>query len=330
VTSGQSSLWLLEGAAMADDCQLHVVTGAFGYSGRYIAERLIAAGHRVRTLTNSPQREHQFGDRIEVHPFNFDCPERLAASLEGARVLYNTYWVRFNYGDFTYARAVANTRTLFAAARRAGVERVVHVSITNPSEDSSLEYFRGKAVLERELQESGVSYAILRPAVLFGGEDILINNIAWVLRRLPVFGVFGQGDYRLQPIFVHDFAELAIAQGVERADRTIDAIGPETFTYRELVRELARIIGVRRPIVSVPPQLGYISGWLLGKLVGDILITRDEIAGLMQGLLATESPPAGQTRLSDWALQHADTLGRNYATELGRRRNRRVQYANAK
>jgi NADH dehydrogenase len=316
-------------AAMADDRELHVVTGAFGYSGRYIAERLIAAGHRVRTLTNSPHREHQFGDRVEIHPFNFDHPERLAASLEGARVLYNTYWVRFNYGDFSYSQAVANTRTLFAAARRAGVERLVHVSITNPSEDSTLEYFRGKAFLERELRESGISSAILRPAVLFGGEDILINNIAWVLRWLPVFGVFGSGDYRLQPIFVHDFAELAVAQGAQRADRTIDAIGPETFTYRELVCALARIIGVRRPVVSVPPQLGYVSGWLLGKLMGDILITRDEIEGLMQGLLATGSPPAGRTRLSDWARQHADTLGRRYATELGRRRDRCTQYSNA-
>ena len=315
---------------MGDDRELHVVTGAFGYSGRYITERLLRAGKRVRTLTNSPDREHPFGDRVEVRPLSFDDPERLARSLEGARVLYNTYWVRFNYGDFSFAQAVENTRTLFAAARRAGVSRVVHVSITNPSEDSPLEYFRGKAVLERELRESGLSYAILRPAVLFGGEDILINNIAWVLRHLPVFGVFGSGDYRLQPIHVHDFADLAVAQGAERADRTIDAIGPETFTYRELVRELARILGVRRPIVSVPPPLGYAGGWLLGKVMGDVVITRDEIAGLMQGLLATDSEPVGQTRLSDWAREHADTLGRRYATELGRRRNRRAAYANAR
>ena len=315
---------------MQDDRELHVVTGAFGYSGRYITQRLLRAGHRVRTLTNSPDREHPFGNRVEVHPFNFDHPERLASSLEGARALYNTYWVRFNHADFRYSQAVDNTRALFRASRRAAVSRVVHVSITNPSEDSPLEYFRGKALLERELRESGLSYTILRPAVLFGGEDILINNIAWVLRHLPVFGVFGGGGYRLQPIHVHDFADLAAAEGGQREDRIIDAIGPETYSYRELVEELARIIGVRRPIVSVPAQLGYAAGWLLGKLLGDVLITRDEVDGLMQDLLATRSQPTGRTKLSSWAREHAATLGRHYATELGRRKDRRVAYANAK
>jgi NADH dehydrogenase len=315
---------------MQADRELHVVTGAFGYSGRYITDRLLRAGNRVRTLTNSPDREHPFGNRVEVHPFNFDQPERLAGSLEGAQVLYNTYWVRFNHADFGYSLAIDNTRTLFSAARRAAVSRVVHISITNPSEDSPLEYFRGKALLERDLRESGLSHAILRPAVLFGGDDILINNIAWVLRHLPIFGVFGEGRFRLQPIHVDDFADLAVAQGMERADRIIDAIGPETYTYREIVQELARIIGVWRPIVSVPPQLGYAAGWLLGKLLGDVLITRDEVEGLMQDLLATESDPTGRTKLSSWAREHSATLGRRYATELGRRRNRRVAYANAK
>jgi NADH dehydrogenase len=306
------------------------VTGAFGYSGRYIAARLLEAGHRVRTLTDSPHREHPFGDRIEVHPFHFDQPARLAASVDGAAVLYNTYWVRFNHAEFRYSRAVENTRALFAAARAAAVGRVVHVSITNPSEDSSLEYFRGKAVLERELRESGLSHAILRPAVLFGGEDILINNIAWVLRRLPVFGVFGDGRYRIQPIHVDDLAELAVARGRERASQIVDAVGPETFTYRDLVGELCRALGVRRRIVSVPPRLGYAAGWVLGRLLGDVLITRDEIEGLMQDLLATGSPPVGRVKLSAWAREHAGTLGRRYATELGRRRDRRAAYARAR
>jgi len=302
------------------------VTGALGYSGSYIARRLLGEGRGVRTLTNSRRRRNPFGSRIDIHPLAFHQPDRLVDSLRGAGVLYNTYWVRFNHRSFSHGEAVANTLALFDAAKRAGVGRIVHVSITNPSEDSPLEYFRGKARLERALRESGISYTILRPAVLFGGADILVNNIAWALRHLPVVGVFGNGRYRLQPIHVEDFAALAVREGLPGPNRVIDVTGPETFTYRELVGRLGEIIGCRRPIVPVPPALGLLAASILGLLMRDVVLTRDEIAGLMAGLLATGSPPAGTTRLTDWARAHADQLGTRYASELARRRNREAPY----
>ena len=305
---------------------LHVVTGAFGYSGGYIARRLLANGVRVRTITNSPGRPSALQERVEAHLFNFNRPGHLVESLRGADVLYNTYWVRFNAPGFTHSTAVENTLTLFRAAKQAGVPRIVHVSITNPSEDSPLEYFRGKAVLERALRESGLSYAILRPTVLFGDEDILVNNIAWLLRRFPVFGVFGDGQYRLQPIYVDDLAALAVEQGAASGDRVIDAIGPETFTYRSLVQTIGRAIGHERRIVSIPPALGYGVGWLVGHVVGDVIITKPEIEGLMADLLYVDSPPVGRTALSQWAAAHASTLGRRYSSEMARREDRQAAY----
>jgi len=307
--------------------ELHVVTGAFGYSGKYIAARLLEAGHRVRTLTNSVERPNPFGGRVEAYPFHFTEKAKLVQALRGAAVFYNTYWVRFNHGDFSHSVAVDNTLRLFEACKEADVRRVVHVSITNPSEASPLEYFNGKARLERALVESGLPPAILRPTVLFGKEDILINNIAWCLRRFPVFGLFGDGKYRLQPIYVDDLAALAVKQGCEGPNAIIDAIGPETFAYRDLVREIGAVIGTPRPSISIPPSLGYASGWLIGKFTGDVVITREEIEGLMQGLLCTKSPPAGSTRLTDWARTHTATLGQHYASELARRRNRQQAYA---
>lgn len=306
--------------------QRHAVTGAFGYSGKYIARRLLDKGDKVITLTNSLDRQNPFGDQITAYPFNFDTPDRLRESLQGVSVLYNTYWVRFNYTTFTHADAVRNSITMFNAAKTAGVERIVHISITNPSEDSHLEYFSGKAKLEKALVDAGVSYAILRPTVLFGKEDILINNIAWILRKFPVFGVFGNGQYRLQPIYVDDLAELAVEQGSSRENVIINAIGPETFTYKKLIQEIGRIIDKRRPVISVPPGLGYIVGTVLGKLVNDVLITREEIEGLMADLLYVDSPPAGKTKLTDWIKKHADSLGKQYASELARRRDRRSEY----
>ncbi len=304
-----------------------VVTGAFGYSGQYIARRLLDHGRGVRTLTNSPDRSDPFDGQVEIHPFNFDQPDKLKQSLRGATTLYNTYWVRFNHRLFDFDDAVRNTLALFEAAREAGVQRIVHVSITNPSETSPLAYFRGKARLERALKSLGVSYAILRPAVLFGREDILINNIAWMLRRFPVFGVFGNGRYLLSPIYVDDLAQLAVDQGAGSENVTIDAVGPDSFTYRDMVASIGRIIGRSRRIVSVSPGMGHALGWLVGKCVGDVVITKEEIRGLMDGLLWIDSPPAGDTRLMEWAKDHRGELGQRYTSEIGRRKDRVTAYA---
>ncbi|MDR3198287.1 MAG: NAD(P)H-binding protein [Planctomycetaceae bacterium] len=301
--------------------EIHAVTGAFGYSGRYIARRLLAQGKTVRTLTNSVDKQNEFCGKIETFPLTFDNPQQLEKSLAGVSVLYNTYWVRFNYRNFKHSVAVENTKKLFAAAKQAGVRRIVHTSITNPSEDSPLEYFSGKAILETMLQESGIAHSILRPTVLFGKEDILINNIAWLLRRFPVFGVFGDGQYKLQPVFVDDFAALAVEQGKQTDRRIIvNAIGPETFTYRELVEVISQIVvGKKRMIISIPNGLGLTVAGILGLFTGDVLITKAEIAGLRQNLLYVDTPPAGSTRLSEWLGEHRNTAGKNYAGELKRR-----------
>ena len=300
---------------------IHAVTGAFGYSGRYIARRLLETGKTVRTLTNSLDRTGEFQGRIEAVPFHFSDPDRLVKSLQGVSVLYNTYWVRFNHRKFKHSIAVENTLKLFDAAKKAGVQRIVHTSITKPALKSPLEYFSGKATLEKTLVESGISYAILRPTVLFGDEDILINNIAWMLRRFPVFGVFGDGQYKLQPIFVDDYAALAVEKGISDRKEFIEAIGPETFSYRELIETMSLIIlGKKRPIVSVPDWFGLMIGRVIGMFTGDVVITKEEIAGLKSNLLFMDAPPAGQTRLTDWLEKHRDTIGKRYASELARRK----------
>lgn len=311
---------------MSQPAPLHVVTGALGYTGRSLTEQLLSRGVRVRTLTNSPDRPNPFGDRIEIHPLAFDDPGRLEQSLRGAAVLYNTYWVRFNHRRFTFASAGRNTMRLFDAARAAGVERVVHVSILHASDADDLAYYRGKHQLEEALKSTGLSHAIVRPGVLFGRFDVLINNIAWVLRRFPVFGVFGDGSYTLRPLHVDDMAALMVDHAHRAGNTEADAVGPERFTYRELVAVIRDILDLRRLIVSVPPLAGWVIGRCIGPLVRDVVITREEIAGLMRSLLDSNEPAAGTTRLTDWARENAANLGCRYASEVGRRVQRAVSY----
>ncbi len=295
---------------MRIDC----VTGAFGFSGRFIAQRLRARGHAVRTLTNRPVAGDALG--FDVRPYAFDDPARLARDLEGIHTLYNTYWVRFDHGASSYDRAVHHTQRLFAAAREAGVARVVHVSIANPTAAPDLPYYRGKGWLEEDLAASGLSHAVVRPTVLFGDEGILIHNIAWLLRHLPVFAVVGHGDYRLQPVHVEDLARLCVERGEPGPNAVVDAAGPEVFRYRELVERIRAAVGSRTPIARVPQALGLAAARALGFLLRDVLITRDELIGLQRELLVSREAPTGSRRLGDWIAEHAATLGTRYRSEL--------------
>jgi NADH dehydrogenase len=294
-----------------------VVTGAFSYSGRFIAEQLLERGRGVRTLTNHPRSDHPLASRIPTYPLNFSDDATLVAALTGTDTLYNTYWVRAPHGSLTHAIAVDNTKRLIDAARRAGVRRIVQTSIANPTASAS-SYYRGKAALEEAVRSSGLSYAIVRPTLLFGGGDVLINNIAWLLRHFPVFAIPGDGRYRLQPMHVMDHAGLLVEVGSQPADVVVDSAGPEIFTFDELVHLIRRAMNVRSLVVHVPPVLAMAGASVAGRMVGDMLLTRDELDDLMHDILVSHEPPRGTTRLTIWLRLHGNEVGRNYASEMDR------------
>src|SRR2546428_8424909 len=276
--------------------EFSVVTGAFSYAGRYIAERLLALGQPVRTLTRHPPSRSDGG--IEVAPLDFADRDGLVDALRGATTLYNTYWVRFPRGRVTFKRAVANTERLIEAAVVAGVRRIVHISVTSAEPTSSLPYFKGKGLVEEAIKRSALSYAIIRPTRIFGQEDILLNNIAWFLRRLPVFGIPGNGSYRVQPVFVEDVADLPVFAATRKDNLVMDAVGPEIYTFDVLVRALAGAMGSHAGVVHVSPAIAMLAGKVASRLGRDVVLSRDELQGLMAGPLVLERPPAGPRRLS--------------------------------
>lgn len=300
-----------------EDQGLDVVTGAFGYSGRAIASELMTKGRRVRTLTGHPGHGPH-GTAVEVRPLDFADRDGLTASLRGAHTLYNTYWARFAHGGVDHDVAVRNSRILFGAAADAGVHRIVHVSILHPALDSPFPYFRGKAEVEAILGDIGIPHAVVRPAILFGGDGVLINNIAWLLRHLPVFAVGGRGDYRVRGIHVEDLARLCVDLGARDDTVTLDAVGPERPTFRELVGQIRTAVGSRSPIIGVPgPVLMGLSA-VLGVIMRDRVLTAEEYRTMAAGMADSDAQPTGTTRFSEWVTAHGDTLGRTYANELTR------------
>ena len=209
--------------------------------------------------------------------------------------------------------------TLISAAEDAGVRRIVHLSITIATLDSSLPYFRGKARVEDAICQSSMSHAILRPTVIFGREDILLNNI-WMLRKFPFHPIFGDGDYQAQPIFVDDLAALAVELGHSRENVALDAVSPEVHTYPEMVNLILDKIGANSRLIRVNSKVALIVSRIMGVILLDVLLTRDEIDGLMSDLLVSKSGELapGSTLFSDWLTQNAHLLGQGYVSELDR------------
>ena len=293
------------------------VTGAFSYSGKYIAKRLLARGEEVITLTGHPNRPDPFNGKIKAYPLDFD-EASMTKSLQGVDVLVNTYWVRFDKGKNTQPRAVENTRKLVNAAKAAGVKRIVHISIANPSADSHLPYYWGKAANEKAVIESGMSYAILRPTVLVGTEDILINNIAYLMRRFPLFFIPGDGSYGIQPVFVEDLADLAVEGVYSKENYVIDAVGPDSYTFKEFVKLIGERVGAKRMLISVPPRLALFAAQFLSLFVKDVILTPEEVDGLMGNLLVSKEPARAKTAFKDWLKHNQETVGVKYASEIQR------------
>jgi nucleoside-diphosphate-sugar epimerase len=294
------------------------VTGAFSYSGKYITRLLLARGEEVITLTNHPNRPDPFDGKVKAFPLDFQNEQELISNLRGVDVLINTYWVRFDKDANTQPKAVENTKVLINAAAKAGVKRIVHISITNPSADSHLPYFWGKAANEKAVTDSGMSYAILRPTVLFGKEDILINNIAWLLRNLPVFGLPGDGSYKLSPVYVDDLAELAVDAVYKKENYVWDAVGPDEFTFKEMVLLIGKKVHATRLLIPLPPLLALWAAQFLSLFVKDVMLTPEEVDGLMSNLLISKEPSRCETSLRNWLEENKNTVGKQYASELAR------------
>ena len=304
---------------MNSNNETNVVTGAFSYTGRYVAKRLLSMGEKVRTLTNHPSLDIELEKQIETFPLNFDNSHQLFNSLKGATTLYNTYWIRFEHGNITFDKAIENSKILINAAVNAGIKRIVHISITNPNENSPFPYFRGKAIVEKHIINSGLNYLIIRPTVIFGGDlSTLINNIAWIIRRFPVFAIPGSGEYKLQPIYIEDLVDLALNTDFKSKKLIIDAVGPEIFAYKDLVRTIASKIGRDVRYFHTKPEIALFFGNIISYFVKDVLVTKDEIYGLMSNLLTSNNPPTGKYPLTRWLCENTKTIGRSYISEVKR------------
>ncbi len=294
------------------------LTGAFSYSGRYIAKKLLSKGIKIRALTNHPKPELFPQHSIPVFPLQFKEEGPLIDFLKGTEVFINTYWIRYPHKEQTHEKAATNIQFLTQCAKRAGIKKIIHLSVSNPSEESALSYYKGKAQAEKMIKESGLSYLILRPTLIFGLEDILINNIAWLLHAFPFFVLPSPVDYSVQPIYAGDVADIAYEHLLCKESKTIDAAGEEVYRMDELVRMISRSIGLPRPVLLWPKPIAQGCIKMLSLMLQDRVLTGEELCGLMGNLLISFEKPRGKTSFKKWLNQYGSRLGKTYTNDFKR------------
>ena len=292
-----------------------VITGAFSFTGAAVASELSRRGWTVCSLTN--RRRPPGADHIASVPLRFES-KHLETVLSAADAFVNTYWLRFPYGGQTFETAVANSKLLIEGATQAGIGRFVHLSVSNAASNSNLGYYRGKAEVEAALRTSRLSYSIVCPTLIVGPRDVLTNNIAWFLRRFPIFPIPDGGNYRLRPLTLGDAGRIVADETESSETAQIDAAGPEIMTFREYVHTVARACGLRRTVVGVPGNLALAALRLVQRFLKDVVLTREELLGLQQEALLSHQSPRAKESVTDWLRQNGETLGRRYANDLDR------------
>jgi NADH dehydrogenase len=263
--------------------EIVTIFGGAGFIGRHLVRRLAARGATLRVATRSPNSAGHLlpmGDPGQIVLVRFAEDEMTLAKLvEGASAVVNLVGILFERraGDFERVHAVLPGR-IGAAARAAGVGRLVHLSAIGADPASASLYARSKAQGEAAVRAAFPEAVILRPSIVFGPEDGFFNRFAAMARIAPALPLVGGGTTRFQPVYVGDVAE-AILAGLERpeaAGRTYELGGPKVYTFKELLEYVLRVTGRRRLLLPLPFPLARLQACLL-ELLPNPPLTRDQV-----------------------------------------------------
>jgi uncharacterized protein YbjT (DUF2867 family) len=282
---------------MSETDRIIAVAGGSGFIGRAIVRCLAATpGLSVRVLTRDPEKARArltgegkvaLAGEVEFVAADVNEPSKLAKALVGADTIVNAvqfdgYPIENPARGLTFLRVdYGGTVALIAGAKEASVANFIYISGAAADERSTNPAFRAKGRAERVLRTSGLAFTILRPSLVYGPEDRVVNGLASALRMMPIMVVPGTGRQHLRPLFVEDLAAcVALAIGGRGRDGIFEIGGPDEMAFDELVRLLMEITGHKRPLVHVPESMLRIAGAVAEKLPG-ALFSRDAVAFLV-------------------------------------------------
>lgn len=270
---------------------LVTVFGGSGFLGRYVVRALVKQGWRVRVPVRRPHTAHELkviGDvgQVQLMQANLRFPKSVERAVEGSDAVINLVAVLFEAGKQGFeALHVDGADTLARAAAAAGITNVAHVSAIGANSDSESDYARTKGEGEALVRAAVPTADIHRPSIIFGPEDQFFNRFASMASLSPMLPLLGGGQTRFQPVYVEDVAQ-AVAMSVTRGTtgQTYELGGPNTYTFKELMTFLTKIIDKKRLLLPVPWFAANLMGFG-GEVSGalpfvDPFLTRDQVKNL--------------------------------------------------
>jgi NADH dehydrogenase len=260
------------------------VTGASGFVGSHLIDRLLRDGHEITVLSHSQRGRVHLDERIRVVSGSVEDPEALTALCAGNQVVFHLVGIIAETRTKTFQKTVVEaTRLLVGASLREKVMKLVYLSAIGASADSATKYYRSKFEAEQSVKLSGLNYTILRPSIIFGAGDGFVSMLSRMIRLSPFTPVIGSGRYRLQPVYIDDVTS-AMSQCVTKEETSaeiIDLAGPERLEYLEILHIIKRVLNKRRVNIHLPLMLMKMAAAVMEKILKPAPLTTDQLTMLV-------------------------------------------------
>ena len=264
------------------------LTGATGFVGRYMLGRLLAEGHTVRALVRDPQKAGKLSQAgLELVRGDVVEGTGLEEGMQGCDAVIHLVGIIVEKGGNTFERVHhLGTRNVVRAARSIGIGRFIQMSALGVRADAQTEYQDTKWKGEEQVRCSGIPYCILRPSLIFGEGDGFVTQMMETMRSAPLFRpVPGDGKPKFRPIFVEDVSACFVrALTAEAAtNQTIELGGADELTLNDVLAEIARCAGVRKPAIHIPMPLMFAGAALAERILENPPVTVDQLRMLREG-----------------------------------------------
>lgn len=262
------------------------VTGATGFVGRNLVNRLLKDNHEVTVLAHHKSGENLFDNRVRLFTGSVSNIAEMVPVFQNSLIVFHLVGIITETRKNTFEKTVAQgTRNLVAASREANVKKIIYLSALGTSADAETAYHKTKYQAERAIKESGLDWTIFRASVIYGKNDGFLRTMSSVIKFLPFIPIFGDGKYKMQPVFIEDLTDVLTKALVYplSSRQTIDIGGPEQLEYVMVMEMIKKALRKRRLNFHIPFAVIMPGAAILERVLRPAPLTVDMLKMLKMG-----------------------------------------------